>query len=387
MGHKILFITFWYPTFENPVNGIFIREHARAVRKQGHELVILHFDIAAGPSWFILNRGFHTDPDLLTTVYRIRIRSRFWKWFYHAVPLLNLMSLAAYGKIADSGFQPDVIHSNVIFPCGVTGAYLSRKKKIPSVLSEHWSGFADFCRHPVFSRITRKALGRYAYVLPVSRFLQEMISTFTPRDTKLDIIPNILDSGSFTVKHPRPDPSVLTFFIVANWQRRKKAVKRPDLIFRALEILAGMTTKKILLRIAGEGELLDEIKARRESVIFDLEFLGYISKQQINLILHETDFFLHASEIETFSVVTAEALLTGTPVIVSDLPALRELVNPDTGILVRNDAEAWAEAIQTAISREWDHQKIAASVSGRFTHEAIGQKISEVYRKVCNENN
>ena len=39
---KVLFVTAWYPTRENPINGIFIREHAKSVAIYGNEVTVIH---------------------------------------------------------------------------------------------------------------------------------------------------------------------------------------------------------------------------------------------------------------------------------------------------------------------------------------------------------
>jgi hypothetical protein len=38
---KVLFITAWYPSPANPVDGVFVREHARAVARR-HDVTVLH---------------------------------------------------------------------------------------------------------------------------------------------------------------------------------------------------------------------------------------------------------------------------------------------------------------------------------------------------------
>jgi len=381
MGYKVLFITNWYPTPKNQVNGIFIKEHAKALMNEGHNLVILHFDISYNKSFLRFKRHF-LDEDGSAPIYRIEIQSRFWKWFYHCIPLLNILALDECRKMAKNNFHPQIIHANVIFPSGLVGYFLSKRLKIPAVLSEHWSGFESFCRHPLFGRITRKAVSHYECIMPVSKYLGGVIRQYTDENKHISIVPNVIDSAIFNVKSSIHDSSQISFLMTANWQSRKKITKRPDLIIDALKLFASRTIKKVKLSIIGEGDVLNKIKHESHAYNFDCEFLGYRNKMEINEILQGTDFFLHASNFETFSIVTVEALLTGTPVIVSDLPALRELVNSDNGILVKNDATEWAEAISLADKRNWDHEKIAAAVLKKYSYEAIGQKITAVYDQV-----
>ncbi|MDX9907542.1 MAG: glycosyltransferase, partial [Bacteroidales bacterium] len=254
MGYKVLFITFWYPTADNPVNGTFIREHARAIRAQGHETVILHFNIVYDRKLFSKVEQTETLPE--GRIYRFEIRSRYYKWFYHAYPLLKQIALRIYGSLSKERFIPDIIHSNVVFPSGVIGYYLGKRFRIPAVMTEHWSGFKSFCGHPLFGRISRRAVGYHSKILPVSDYLAGIIRNYKPEAGAVRVVPNIVDQNIYTLKPPRQTDNKLVFTAVANWQARKVPAKRPDIIFGALKAFAESSQKKIILNIVGEGSTL-----------------------------------------------------------------------------------------------------------------------------------
>jgi len=65
----------------------------------------------------------------------------------------------------------------------------------------------------------------------------------------------------------------------------------------------------------GGGDRVDELKKLCDQQPYKIEFLGYQTKEEIALILQNSDFLVHASTIETFGVVLVEAMMTGTPVI------------------------------------------------------------------------
>lgn len=72
---KVLFITSWYPTKENPVAGVFVREHAKAVRLYD-DVVVPH---SAGRKSHI--RGLwqmeqETDQDLTEAIPTYRLGHR-----------------------------------------------------------------------------------------------------------------------------------------------------------------------------------------------------------------------------------------------------------------------------------------------------------------------
>lgn len=63
--------------------------------------------------------------------------------------------------------------------------------------------------------------------------------------------------------------------------------------------------------------------------------LGVLSNvTELAAIYSAVDIFLNPSQEETMGLVTAEALACGTPVVVSNLTAVPEVVSPDCGIIV-----------------------------------------------------
>jgi L-malate glycosyltransferase len=381
---KILFITSWYPDSKIPSKGIFIKEHAKAVILQGYDLMVLHINFQDGSSIFKLSTEFFTDDGLIP-VHRIKLESRYWKWFYHWIGFINYLTYKYIKSNILKDFRPDIIHAQIIFPSGIAGSYVSKKLKIPLIITEHWSGFERFCKHPLFRRKALEALERCSCILPVSDFLAGRIMPFVKDKAKIQVIPNIIDSDIFklsTKKNYTPPYTSLNLMMIAGWQSSKVNYKRPDIIFEALQKFSQRFKIGVILRVVGDGNLLDKYKIESLNYPFKCIFTGFLSKEEINGYFQETDFYLHASDSETFSVVTAEALMTGTPVIVSDLPALRELVNSTNGILVKNDVSNWAEAINNATLQKWDAQAISASVAKKYSYENVGRKITSIYDRI-----
>jgi glycosyltransferase involved in cell wall biosynthesis len=96
---------------------------------------------------------------------------------------------------------------------------------------------------------------------------------------------------------------------------------------------------------------------------------------------------VYPSEHEIFGLVPLEALLVGTPVVVSDDSGCGEVVGQLGGGLVVPGREAeLARAIESVLDRqpEW---RCAARTAGRevrarFSAEAIGEQLEELYGEV-----
>ena len=85
-----------------------------------------------------------------------------------------------------------------------------------------------------------------------------------------------------------------------------------------------------------------------------LHMLGALQAQEIADLYAACDLFVFPSIWETFGLAAAEAAMAGLPMVVADLPVLREVLNaggtePVTFVAPRN-VEGWIAAIGTALA-------------------------------------
>ena len=118
--------------------------------------------------------------------------------------------------------------------------------------------------------------------------------------------------------------------------------------------------------------------------------LGIQNKESIAEEMQKATAFIHNSNFETFSVVCAEALCCGTPVIVSKLTAIQEYLRDGIdGIFVeKNNIYEWKKSIEYFLERKttFDHQEIAARSSSLFSKKTIGQKYISLLQNSLDEN-
>jgi len=377
---KVLFISSWYPTPENPNYGIFVKEHAKAIKTTTTDLRVLAIIVNRSDLFLKIKYREYIDESGIKT-FEIIIQSRYRDLIYHLVPFQNYIAYRFYKKSIEPSFIPDIIHSHVIFPAGMIGNYFSRKLNKPHIITEHWSKIEGLLRKPYLSFLARRTYQKASLILPVSQFLKGNILALLPylNQNKFQVIPNVISSEVFYYKKKVRKADEIRFCAVASWVTKRQPDKRPELFIEALAEIQKKITSKIILTMVGDGNRVNELKNLCKSLNLDAEFVGYQTKNQIAAILQQNDYFVHASTIETFGVVIVEALMTGTPVICSNVGGLPELIDKTNGVLCSNTVMDWTKSLEKIIQSNFDRKQIAEDVKNQFSYERIGKEIVSVY--------
>lgn len=110
--------------------------------------------------------------------------------------------------------------------------------------------------------------------------------------------------------------------------------------------------------------------------------VGQVDDAQLWSLYAGAALFAFPSRHEGFGLPVLEAMSQGTPVICSDLPALRETAAGAARLLPPGDPGAWAEAIEDLLGDESQMSKLAAAGrerAGRFSWEATVRATHQVY--------
>jgi glycosyltransferase involved in cell wall biosynthesis len=377
--NQVLIISFWNPTAENPQQGIFIQEQAAAVCSIRENVIFLQVNVQSSGNLF-LKTTTEESPFYRNKRITINLRSRLWKFWYVNPWALSRIILRYIRKKGD-WINPAIIHANVIFPCGVASYLLAKRLGARLLISEHWSKTGKLLKHPLFRRIAMKAYLSSFAVVCVSEFLTKRIFESTGHKN-LVTIPNIIDTDIFTyMAKPPSEGGPVSMMCIASW----KLPKRLDLILESLCTYASESAIDIELTVAGDGPQAELLKSHKTPSNLKIRWTGYMDRPALAVMLHKTHIFLHASDIETFSIVTAEALSTGTPVLASNTGALPELINEQNGLLVENTHESWLNGIREIIVRQFDYPSIAFQIQNRYSRVDIGNRIISLYNSIAPE--
>jgi glycosyltransferase involved in cell wall biosynthesis len=373
---QVLIISFWNPTPEQPQQGIFIQEQAAAVCKMRDNIIFLQVNVLSARTPFLKmtveESDFYGNKRITVNLY-----SALWKlWYLNPWAVSGILYRLI--KKRKNEISPAIIHANVVFPCGVVGHLLAKRLESRLIISEHWSKTGKILKHHLFGRSALKAYNSSLAVICVSEFLSRRIFKSTGHGN-LIVIPNIIDTEIYKYAAKLPsDDNILRMMCVASW----RLPKRLDLIFEAVCSFAAESSRSMELTVVGTGSQADRLKTFKTPANLTVIWAGYLERHSIASLLQKTNVFLHASDIETFSLVTAEALSTGTPVIASDTGALPELINPQNGLLTENTPEGWLCALRQIASVKFDYEAIALQNQNKYSPESIGTKILAVYDKI-----
>jgi glycosyltransferase involved in cell wall biosynthesis len=381
---KVLFVTPWYPTAENPTLGVFVREFARAAQLYA-DVEVLHL---AGKDREGKRRFWRLEEE--TDAERTQ-GIRTYRVFHRGVPVPGVSPLLARGathaggrRIVEAGFRPDVIHGHV-FTSGTAALQLGRTLGAPVVLSEHSTVFA---RKELSRRQTRQA--RHVFrsadaVLPVSDHLRASIESLGLR-REFRVVPNVVDTSLFRVPEgPRPaSPAAAVKRILFIGLLDSKHKKGVPFLLEALAKLAPLR-RDWHLDIVGDGPARESYvrRAAELEISQNITFHGELPKPAVAEKIHQAAFLVLPSLWETFSVVCAEALCAGVPVLSTRCGGPEEFVTPEFGTLVpAGDSEALYGGLMEMLDRfqRFDPRTLSEYGFRRFAPDVVGRQLDGVYR-------
>ncbi len=379
---KILHIAGWYPSKKNPVAGIFVREHIKAISLYNDVVVLYSEGIDHRISGFYKVNNFIEDG-----IRTLRLR-------YHKSPIpktsyfIYLWSMfAVFRKLLHEGWHPDVIHAHV-YSAGVPAVLIGRHYKIPVVITEHFSGFL---RGSVrgFEKLKAKfAFEQAGVVCPVSDDLKHHIEAYGIR-TRFQVIPNVVNTSLFnpTEKDYTKKDSKKHLLLVALLDPKKGV----PYLLKALAILI-KKRHDFILDIVGDGPNRKEYeelsrKLQLEDIVY---FHGLKTKPEVAEFMKQCDFFVQPTLYETFGVTFIEAMACGKPIVATNLPVLKEKINDKRGILVPpKDVNALSKAIDYMLDcyKDYSAEAIYEYANSNFSYEAVGKKFDNLYKEIINGKN
>lgn len=369
--NKVLFFSYWYPNKSNENSSIFIKRHAQSIKCSNTPIVVLVLSIIHSSSLYKRTIVVFNDEEGLET-HQIYIESKFYKLLYLLLPLHYIIAKLYISKQILPSFKFNIIHSNVLFPCGIVGYWLAKKYKCKHIISEHWSKLDKFFKVSLWKSYGKKALNNAHAITCVSGVLKETIKKYTTNNS-ITIIPNVVNSSQFYIDSNITKNTMLTFIAVAHWA----APKNPFHFLDALQKLQSKTPNFKLV-LVGNGPQIAIIK--QHDYKFEIDYKGNLNPNDLRVEFNKSHIFLHGSDYETFSVVMAEAIMCGLPSVVSSVGIATEVINNNNGFVTNNTINDWQEKISLCLNTSYNHEQIANQLKNKYDSTEIGKLFNTSYQ-------
>jgi len=375
----IWMVTHWFPKKRKPSQGIFILEHLKAFVGCGVPIEVISIQFGKGIWPSAQAQQIQYSGIEVTEITLTGISPKLW----YAAPWLLMPMYKRYLKNATAHLpSPLCVHSHVALPAGYFGDFLAEQHMVPHVITEHWSKTQKHLKGEIFgfsSQRTRSLYQRASAITTVSEYLKEsMFEVMDSPQTPIYITPNV-------IRHKGIEPVVknqvpLKVLMVANWKNNPSDPKRPELALEALSNFSTESGREVLVTMAGGGDGQLKLKSLAKKLKIACDFTGFLDKSQLFELMHDQDLLVHASTTETFSLVIAEALVNGLPVVASEVGAIPEVLSSaQWGYLVENTVQGFCEALHSWNNKPLDPLRIYQENKSRFSDSTVVNSFQEVY--------
>ena len=368
----MLHLTYWYSNKQDIHEATWIRAHVHSLEVHVQAQYICHFAIKEA-------KRFSFRSEKVDQNHSSFLLSGPMPWWL--IEILSFFGLVFLLLVKARKYN--LVNVHIAYPL-LTYFHLIRKWiRKPIVITEHWSGYHfNFGVKRKLPRIQRIFSNRLP-LITVSDSLKTDIEHFSHQTvTASCVIPNAVDSKTF-YRNEKIQPNSHLFFMLSHW----KWPKKPEVIIRAFaKFIQSEEDARHQLRIGGYGaqlkemeELVDALQVRDNVV-----FLGMLSPAAVAVEMNRSGAFLHCSEYETFSVVCAEAICSGTPVVASAVGGIREFINESNGVLLQeNTVRDWLSALRNFRSLHFNRTGISRAAAERFDMEKVGLRYANFLKEVC----
>lgn len=221
----------------------------------------------------------------------------------------------------------------------------------PYVLSVWGSDIYSFPYESEAKRIIiQKNVNAASLIMSTSHCMATEIRQFSKKNTEIVITPFGVDLKKFSPSNKEresEDNSVTIGFL-----KGSSAIYGIDLFLDVINQAIDPLQRKhvtLKIKICGTGNRQEEIKKRIKNMQgkCDVDFEGYILPDKMPDFIRACDIVCIPSQEESFGVVAVESMACAVPVLVSDAPGLKEVVEDGVSgfVVPKFDKEAYVDKI------------------------------------------
>ena len=301
-----------------------------------------------------------------------------------------LISESGHFKRVLNEFKPDIVHTGYVWQVGILAALADFHPH----LSMPWG--SDILIEPDSSfikrKLVRKVMNQCDHIQCDAEFVKrKIIKDYKLSENKITVFPWGIDLSLFrksdkSVARARLHIGSDKFVVVFN--RYLEQVYGINYLLKAFRIFSS-DKDDVLLVMLSEGELKNSVLKfitgnRLESKI---NLIGKVSNFELPGFLNSADIYVSSSLSDGTSLSLLEAMACGLGLVVTDVPAIKEWVSGENGLVVKKkSSEELAKAIQEYYENrhliEKHGQKSTEISDERADWDKNYLKLKEIYRKL-----
>jgi glycosyltransferase involved in cell wall biosynthesis len=388
---NVLWLASWYPNKNSFLDGDFIERHAK-VASLYDNIFVIH--VVKSP--FVNRLKIEKEEKKYSeTLNALIYYYPSYKSFGRVIDLILsnfffvFLHFKAYRQYVHKYGRPKGILVQTGMKAGIIAVLFRKLYNIPYLLFERWAGllkeaspnFYDWSKPKQW--LWRKVLKHSFRLITVSEYFADSINRLYYKKS-YTVIPNAVDSQLFyPVQRASVSYERFRFIHIStlNWQ------KNFEDILRALRIVINSHPACVLEVYGPENEGINQLTIElglQDAVMYK----GEKAHSEIAKALQRSHALILYSRFESFGNVIIEANACGLPVIVSDFPVFREIVQEQiTGITVRGESpDDLAEKMIWMIQHydSFDSQNIAELTKEKYNNEKIGRMFHDLFSESFN---
>lgn len=383
----VLHLCSWYPTPYRPEHGIFHQSHIRSASLFSKQIVVY---VAFNDHINQIQYFNHSEKNFYEYVAVLPKK----KGFYYKIKKIFIWT-DAYQKLITRAINahPEIrlVHLHVVFPAGLVYLLVNELKKLPLIVSEHWSGYypEDGNYKGIFRIwITKKIFYNCRKALVVSDKLGKRLMELGLANNYI-FMENVLPEYFFQNRNkPEKKDSVIHFLHISSLNEREKNISGMLNVFLKLKQTG---TYNFTLTVVGGNK--EEVNFYRDWTIRHglneyIEFKGRILNHELPEVYQNADALVLFSHFESQPVVVLEAWAMGVPVLCTPVGQLPKWMKPEFGACAKSGKEEdLLELLLKAphIIKHTDANEMKRFLKENFSEEAVGNKLNEIYKDVISE--
>jgi len=276
------------------------------------------------------------------------------------------------------------VHAHFAHVPGDVAMYASLMSGIPFSITAH--------ANDLFERgwLLKQKCHRAKFFATISEFNKQFLHENSCDTSRVEIIRCGVESRLFTQRTAQSIEQPITIGLLGRFVEKKGI----DVLLRAAAELLKKDCQ-LQLKLAGDGPLFDEMVALSKQLGIEshVNFIGSVPHHAVSSFLNELDIFVlpcvkdSQGDMDGIPVVLMEAMLSGIPVISSELSGLPELViDGKTGYLTQpGDYQGLAECITRIYQQPKKTQQMvnraAELVTEQYDLHKNSQKLKRLFEK------